>query len=46
MNIFIKLQEQTNLSKNEQILADYLLEHPEQALKNDFTRINKTMLCF
>lgn len=41
MNIFIKLQEQTNLSKNEQILADYLLEHPEQALKMTANELTK-----
>lgn len=41
MNIFIKIQEQTNLSKNEQILADYLLEHPEKALKMTANELTK-----
>lgn len=41
MNIFIRLQEQNNLSKNEQIIADYLLEHPEQALKMTANELTK-----
>ena len=29
MNLFINLKENKDLSKNERILADYILKHPE-----------------
>ena len=33
MNLFINLKENKDLSKNERILADYILKHPEDVLK-------------
>lgn len=33
MNLFINLKENKELSKNERILADYILKHPEDVLK-------------
>ena len=33
MNLFINLKENKDLSKNERILAGYILKHPEDVLK-------------
>lgn len=33
MNLFINLKENKDLSKNERVLADYILKHPEDVLK-------------
>ena len=44
MNLFINLKENTELSKNERILADYILKHPEDVLKMSSKDLGKE--CF
>lgn len=44
MNLFINLKENKELSKNERILADYILKHPEDVLKMSSKDLGKE--CF
>ena len=44
MNLFINLKENKDLSKNERILADYILKHPEDVLKMSSKDLGKE--CF
>ena len=44
MNLFINLKENKDLSKNERILADYILKHPEDVLKMSSKDLGK--VCF
>ena len=44
MNLFINLKENKELSKNERILADYILKHPEDVLKMSSKDLGK--VCF
>lgn len=44
MNLFINLKENKDLSKNERILADYILKHPEDVLKMSSKNFGKE--CF
>ncbi len=44
MNLFINLKENKDLSKNERVLADYILKHPEDVLKMSSKYLGK--VCF
>ncbi|RHR91805.1 MurR/RpiR family transcriptional regulator [Coprobacillus sp. AF15-30] len=44
MNLFINLKENKDLSKNERILANYILKHPEDVLKMSSKDLGK--VCF
>lgn len=44
MNLFINLKENKDLSKNERVLADYILKHPEDVLKMSSKDLGK--VCF
>lgn len=44
MNLFINLKENKDLSKNERVLADYILKHPEDVLKMSSKYLGK--ICF
>ena len=44
MNLFISLKENKDLSKNERILANYILKHPEDVLKMSSKDLGK--VCF
>ena len=44
MNLFINLKENKDLSKNERVLADYILKHPEDVLKKSSKYLGK--VCF
>lgn len=44
MNLFMNLKENKELSKNEKILADYILKHPEDVLKMSSKELGKA--CF
>lgn len=44
MNLFINLKENKDLSKNERILANYILKHPEDVLKMTSKDLGK--VCF
>ena len=44
MNLFINLKENKDLSKNERILANYILKHPEDVLKMSSKYLGK--VCF
>ena len=44
MNLFINLKENKDLSKNERVLADYILKHPEDVLKMSSKDLGKE--CF
>lgn len=44
MNLFINLKENKDLSKNERVLADYILKHPEDVLKMSSKALGK--VCF
>lgn len=44
MNLFINLKENKDLSKNERVLADYILKHPEAVLKMSSKYLGK--VCF
>ncbi len=44
MNLFMNLKENKELSKNERILADYILKHPEDVLKMSSKELGKA--CF
>ena len=44
MNLFMNLKENKELSKNEKILADYILKHPEDVLKMSSKDLGKE--CF
>jgi len=44
MNLFINLKENKELSKNERILANYILKHPEDVLKMSSKDLGK--VCF
>lgn len=44
MNLFINLKENKDLSKNDRILADYILKHPEDVLKMSSKDLGKE--CF
>lgn len=44
MNLFINLKENKDLSKNERILADYILKHPEDVLKMSSKILGKFVL--
>ena len=44
INIFTQLQSNKNLSHNERIIADYILEHPDQVLKMNTKQLKEA--CF
>ena len=44
MNLFINLKENKDLSKNERVLADYILKHPKDVLKMSSKDLGK--VCF
>ena len=44
MNLFMNLKDNKELSKNEKILADYILKHPEDVLKMSSKELGKA--CF
>ena len=46
MNLFISLKENKDLSKNERILANYILKHPEDVLKMSSKDLGKVLFLF